>query len=192
MKLYKIVVSALVATIPIISFARNISCHIPPMEGDATARIQTMIDSLSLCASADDTMKIVLHPGAVYHLSRMAATSELYHVSNTTSREENPDPIKHIGILLKDMRNVEIDGCGATLLTFGEMTPWAIDRCSNVTVSNLIVDAADPSVPEMTVVDADSLSFTAHVHPSSRYELRDGRLFWKGEGWEFTDGIAQI
>lgn len=192
MKLNHTALPVLLAAIPLITSARSIPCHISPMEGDATARIQSTIDSIASHVSADDTVRITLHTGAVYHLSRGEATPMLYHVSNTTSREENPESVKHIGILLKDMRNIEIDGCGATLLTHGEMTPWAIDRCCNITIRNLIVDAADPSVPEMTVVDADSISLTANVHPSSRYDIRDERLYWQGDGWEFTDGIAQI
>lgn len=192
MKLNHIMLPLSVAAVPLFSSARTVSCHIPEMEGDATVRLQTMIDSIARQATPDDTTKIMLHPGAVYHLSRSAATPVLYHVSNTTSREENPEPVKHIGILLKDMRNMVIDGCGATLLTHGEMTPWVVDRCSNITIGNLCVDAVDPSVPEMTVIDVDSATFIATVHPSSRYDLRDGRLYWQGEGWEFTDGIAQV
>lgn len=34
----------------------------------------------------------------------------------TTSEEENPDPTKHIGLYLKDLENITIDGKGARLV----------------------------------------------------------------------------
>ena len=191
MKSLRILVLALAVASTVSVPAKTVCLDVEPVKGDATAVIRKAIDKAKTIAS-EDTALIRLRAGAVYNLSRKAAKAALYHVSNTTSVEENSTPIKHIGILLKDMNNVVIDGQGATLLTHGEMTPWLVDRCSNVTIKNLTIDAADPSVPEMTVTDVDSSSFTAKVHDRSKYELRGGKLYWQGEGWEFTDGIAQL
>ncbi|MDE6368365.1 MAG: alpha-1,3-galactosidase [Muribaculaceae bacterium] len=191
MKILRRLVLVLAAAVTMSVAAKTVCFDIDPIIGDATEVLRKAVNKAKEL-EREDTALIRLSAGAVYNLSRDAATTALYHVSNTTSVQENPSPIKHIGILLKDMSNVVIDGRGATLLTHGEMTPWVVDRCSNVTIKNLIVDAADPSVPEMTVSDVDSLSFTAKVHSRSKYELRDGKLYWQGEGWEFTDGIAQI
>lgn len=165
--------------------------NVMPVDGDATETIRTAIEK---ARQLDGGHKAVIRfqPGKVYNLSRETAAKSLCHVSNTTSETENPSPVKHIGILLRGLSNIEIDGQGATLLTHGEMTPWVIDGCNNITISNLTVDAADPSVTEMTVTDVDSLSLTARVHATSNYALREGKLYWTGEGWEFTGGIAQI
>lgn len=191
MKSLRILVLALAAAATVSAAAKTVCIDIEPVAGDATVAIRMAVNKAKTLEK-EDTALIRLSAEAVYNLSRKAATAALYHVSNTTSIQENPSPVKHIGILLKDMSNVVIDGRGATLLTHGEMTPWAVDCCSNVTIKNLIIDAADPSVPEMTITDVDSLSFTAKVHERSKYDVRDGKLYWQGEGWEFTDGIAQI
>ncbi len=171
--------------------AGEVVINVMPVDGDATETIRIAIEE---ARQSDGAHKVVIRfdPGHVYNLSREAASKCLYHVSNTTSEEENPSPVKHIGVWLRGLSNIEIDGQGATLLTHGEMTTWVIDDCRNIAISNLTVDAADPSVPEMTVTEVDSHSLTARVHASSNYELRDGKLYWKGQRWEFTGGIAQI
>lgn len=87
-----------------------------------------------------------------YHLSREQASTCLYHVSNTTSEEENALPVKHIGLWLKHLKNVTIDGGGACLITHGEMTTFVVDSCENIVLRNFTVKASDPSLPEITVV----------------------------------------
>ena len=171
--------------------AKTAVINVRPVDGDATETLQKAVAKAEKLAAKSD-VEIRLQPGAVYNISREKATPILYYVSNTTSESENPLPMKHVGIQLKGLRGVTINGQGARIVTHGEMTPWVVDGCQNVVIRDLTIDAADPSVPEMTVEKVDSLSFTARVHGRSDYRLVSGRLYWKGEGWEFTDGIAQI
>ena len=51
-----------------------------------------------------------LSPG-IYELDRSKSTQVLYHISNTTSESEDPDPTKHIGLYLHSLKNITIDGC---------------------------------------------------------------------------------
>lgn len=170
--------------------------EVAPREGhDMTAAIQRTVDRAARWQSGHpaDTAVVALRPGSVYEISRKAASQLPYHVSNTASKEENPaTPLKHVGIVMRNLRNFIFDGCGARILTHGEMTPWVIDRCEGVAMRRFAIDAADPSVAEMTVVEVDDTSFTAEVNPRSRYEIVDGKLWWTGDGWRFTDGIAQL
>ncbi|MDE5626662.1 MAG: alpha-1,3-galactosidase, partial [Candidatus Amulumruptor sp.] len=115
----------------------------PTPGADMTAAIQRAIDSAA--ASGSGKVTIAMQPGAVYNISRTEATALIHYVSNTTTRQENPDPTKHFGLWLKGMKNVTIDGRGATLLTHGEMTAIGIDSCTNVVITNLNIDSADPS-----------------------------------------------
>ena len=187
----KIFICILAAAVSLSGAAKIVYFDVDRVDGDATAVIRDALERVK-GLEMEDTAVINLYPGATYNLSRKSATEIIYHISNTTSADENPLPVKHIGILLNGINNLIIDGHGAKLLTHGEMTPWVIDRCKNITINNLSVDAADPSVPEMTVTDVDSVSFIAKVHDTSDYELRNGQLYWQGVDWEFTDGIAQI
>ena len=164
--------------------------QVPACSGDATRIIQQAIDS----AARYDGKSVTIRLAATdYHISREKSTPHLYYISNTTSVEENPEPTKHIGLWLRNMRNVTIDGCGARLVTHGEMTTFVIDDCENITLRNFTVMAADPSVPEMVVVESRNQTLVARPTEGSRYEIADdGRFYWVGEGWRFSEGIAQI
>lgn len=182
--------TALLAAIPAI--ASNTVIEIKPAKGDMTRTLQKAIDRAEAKCRKGDNVEIRLLPG-VYNISRAQATPILYHVSNTTSVHENPDPTKHVGLLIRNADGLTISGAGTTLLTHGEMTPWVIDNCRNVTLRDITIDAADPSVPEMTVISTADSSFTAMPHATSHYRITpEGKLYWTGEGWEFTDGIAQV
>ena len=93
--------------------------RVPLTEGDATPVIQAAIEQAG--AFGKRPVTIELQPGD-YHLYRESSSSFLYHVSNTTSESENPDPVKHICFWFKGMDNVTLDGNGARLVTHGELT----------------------------------------------------------------------
>lgn len=169
--------------------AAPVVLDVPVPDGDATPVLRRTIEQAS--SYKGRAVLIRLQQGD-YHIYRTSSSPYLYYISNTASAEENPDPTKHIGIWLKDMKNITVDGGGARFVTHGEMTPFVIDGCENVTLKNFSLVAADPSVPEMTVVSTDANSITARVTAGSSYEIEDGKFYWKGEGWRFGGGIAQV
>ena len=127
----------------------------------------------------------------IYDLSRSEAIKKSYYVSNTTSESENPDPTKHIGILLKQLKNVTIDGCGSTLLATGLITNFVLDQCENITFKNLSIDSSDPAQTEMEILENGNDYLIAKVHSTSHYQVENGKIRWKGDGWAFEKGIAQ-
>lgn len=155
--------------------------------GDATPRLQAAIEQAR--GYKGRKVEIRLEPGD-YHIYRTSASKEIYYISNTASEQENPDPTKHIGLWLKDMKNVTINGEGAHLITHGEMTTFVIDRCENITLCNFSLKAADPSLVEMKVIDMNAHAATFQVHPHNCYEIVNNDILWKGEGWSFTGGVA--
>ncbi len=164
--------------------------NVPVPVGDATPVLRQVITEAE--SYKGHPVVICLQQGD-WHLYRTSSSRHIYYVSNTASKEENPDPTKHIGLWFKGMKNVTLDGGGACLVTHGEMTAIVIDGCENIVLKNFSLTAADPSVPEMTVVATDESSITARVTAGSRYEIdTDGRFFWTGEGWRFSGGIAQL
>ncbi|WP_437180248.1 right-handed parallel beta-helix repeat-containing protein [Paraprevotella xylaniphila] len=169
--------------------AAPVVLDVPVPGGDAIPVLRRTIEQAS--SYKGRAVLIRLQQGD-YHIYRTSSSPCLYYISNTASAEENPDPTKHIGIWLKDMKNITVDGGGARFVTHGEMTPFVIDGCENVTLKNFSLVAADPSVPEMTVVSTDANSITARVTAGSSYEIEDGKFYWKGEGWRFGGGIAQV
>lgn len=169
--------------------ASELTIHVKPPKGDATA---TMRNALKKASRHNGPVRIQLAPG-VYDFHSGKADTLFYRVSNTASEREWPTGMKHVGVLLKNQHDVTIAGDeGVKFVTHGEMTLWVVDSCRNITITGITVDAADPSVAEMTVTERTDHTLVARVNKDCRYEVRDGRLYWIGEGWEFTGGIAQI
>ncbi|MCM1109588.1 MAG: right-handed parallel beta-helix repeat-containing protein [Clostridium sp.] len=158
---------------------------VEPTDGDATQTIQKAIDRAATFKGKPVTIKLA--PGN-YHISREQSTKKPYHISNTSSIEENPDQTKHIGLLFKDLKNVTFDGDGAWLITHGEMTTFVSDGCENLTLKNFTLTSADPSVPEVRVVNTTATTVTYEVTPPSQFDITDGRFNFRGEGWVFADG----
>ena len=133
-------ITLLTAALFSISALQAETIDIYPAEKDMTREIQAAIHLSREKKHASVTIQ--LRQGD-YHISRSHASHQLYYISNTTSSSENPHPVKHIGLWLKGLRNVIIDGGGARLITHGEMTTFVIDSCENIVLRNFTLVAAD-------------------------------------------------
>lgn len=184
----RIVLSMLLALASVVVLAAPVVIDVPPCDGDASEVLREAVEKARQLNGK--AVEIRLQP-ATYNLYASTSQAHKYHVSNTTTEKDNPDAIKHIGLWLKDMKNVTIDGGGSTLMMHGEMTCFVVDGCKNIKLKNLKIDFADPTVAEMTVEEVDGDSFTARPHPKSKYEVKEGKVEWQGYGWAFSDGIAQ-
>lgn len=161
---------------------------VQPVKGDATLRLQAAIEQ---ARNYQGEPVVIRLSNTDYHLSRANATSVLYYVSNTTSEAENPDQTKHVGLWLKGLKNVTIDGRGARLVTHGEITSLVIDSCENITLRNFMITAADPTVPELKVLKAGTSSVDVCIHPQSSYTIKNGQFTFVGDSWSLHNGIAQ-
>lgn len=106
---------------------------------------------------------------------------EGYFCTNTAKKHENPDGLRKTAIFLKDKKNIVIDGNGATLLVHGKMTPLLFDRCENITVKNLTVDYACPTMAEFTVISNENGICTIRINPDILFRVEDNKLIWHGE-----------
>lgn len=188
----------MMATITIVATDRNagafsvtpVTYEVPEIPGDATEALQQVID---IVVANGGNAEIKLTSGAEYHVYRESATPKLMYISNTTSEEENPDNTKWVAMYLNGAENVTINGNGAKIITHGELTTFALERCRKVTLKDFTLDASDPSVPEFTVVESESRRIRVKVTEPSRYEItEDSTFYWIGEGWRFTEGLAQV
>ncbi|MDH6429863.1 MULTISPECIES: right-handed parallel beta-helix repeat-containing protein [unclassified Paenibacillus] len=130
-------------------------------------------------------------PKGCYHFYPDEAIRKPYFISNTASEEENRDVNKTIGILLKGQYNLTLEGNGSLFIFHGKQTMLLLDGCKNVEIRNLHTDYARPTVTEMTITESGDHSFDVQVHPDSRYEIREDKLVWIGEGWSFSEGPMQ-
>lgn len=167
--------------------AQNI-IKVSPEKGDMTTKLQAAVEK---ARSYNGKAVVIELQNADYNIHRESSSQILYHISNTASEKENPDQTKHIGLWLKGLKNVTIDGKGAHLVTHGEMTSFVIDQCENITLRNFTITADDPTVPELTVTEVGERHMTVHIHPRSRYQIKDGKFSFVGDNWSLSDGIAQ-
>ena len=127
--------------------------------------------------------------GGTYHLRRNQTTPLKYFISNTMSWNSGTSNIKNIGILLKDAKKITIDGEGAKFFTHGEITSIVVDNSEDIILKNFSIDAADPSVTEMTVESISGSNVIYQVHPTSNFQISGTTLKWIGEyDWNFTGG----
>lgn len=142
-------------------------------------------------AEIDHPVLIQLEAGR-YDFYREHASKETYFITNSTSELENPDNTKSIGIHLKNLSNVTIDGNGALLMYHGKMTPIVIDRCLNLKIHHLSVDFERPTMSEMRVESTGDAWIDFAIHRDSWYAIERERLVWIGEGWQYASGPAQV
>ncbi len=106
---------------------------------------------------------------------------EGYYCSNTAKRDENPNGLRRVAIYLKNKKDIVIDGNGATLLVHGKMTPILLDRCENITVKNLTVDYACPTMAEFTVLSNNGGECIFKINEECLFRLEGKEIIWQGE-----------
>lgn len=125
---------------------------------------------------------LVLEKNGIYDV-REDDSFELkgYYCTNTAKKHENPDGMRKAAVFMKDKKDVVIDGNGATILVHGKMTPLLFDKCENVTVKNLTVDYACPTMAEFTVISSENGVCTIRINPECLFRIEENKLIWQGE-----------
>lgn len=134
---------------------------------------------------------VVTCAGGRYDFYPEHAAKVPYYITNTASEIENPDITKTLGIYLKGLSDVTLDGNGSLFIFHGKQTMITIDECERIGVRNVRFDYEWPTVVEMTVTRIGSEDMDVEVHSDSRYELDNGKLFFIGDGWRFHTGPMQ-
>lgn len=130
---------------------------------------------------ADGTY-ITLEKNRVYDVSQDDSFElDGYYCTNTAKKHENPTGKREAAIYLKDKSDIVIDGNGATVLVHGKMTPFVFDRCSNITVKNLTVDYACPTMAEFTVVSNNDGECVIKINPECLFRVEGSSIIWQGE-----------
>ncbi len=130
--------------------------------------------------NSGDTLS--LEEGRIYHVRQDDSfTLDGYYCSNTAKQHENPTGRRYTAMYLKDKSDITVEGNGATVLVHGKMTPLLFDRCRNITVRNLTVDYACPTMAEFTVLSNNNGICKIKINDDCLYRLEDNGLIWHGE-----------
>ncbi|SFS54185.1 right-handed parallel beta-helix repeat-containing protein [Paenibacillus sp. BC26] len=159
----------------------------PDLGTDAVRAFQQAVEKMKEC---DSPVTLSIAKGR-YDFYPEHAAKVPYYVTNTASESENPDVSKTIGLLLKGMKDITLDGNGSLFVFHGKMTPLVIDGCENIQIRDLSIDFERATMSEMVVESVGRHHLDVRVKPDSWYELDlHGELFWVGEGWRYQGGPA--
>lgn len=161
------------------------SCSVKAVEipFDETVKDYTPVVTKILSDNPKGNVRILFGKG-VYPFYPEQGMREFLTLSNNDSGD------KRIAFLIKDMRNVTIEGDGSDFMFHGCMVPFAVKESSNVTIKGVSVDYDYPWTFEGTVLSSDpvSRSFTVKVFPDTKYRIEGDRLFFGGYDWEYPMG----
>lgn len=168
---------------------------VPDSGDDAGPAIEKAI----LAAKEIDGPVVINFPNGEYDFFPEGAQKTTYYISNTASEEQNPDVTKTIGILLKEVEDITIEGNDSLLLFHGKMTSVVVDKSTNITFQNIDIDYSRPTTSEMEVQEVGKDYLVANVHKDSLYNIEDNRIIWTSEPsldgipyWTYTSGNAQV
>lgn len=154
---------------------------IPDTGADLTENFGQMFEA---CAEKDGPVKIELRKG-VYDIFAKSAQKELTYITNTAGEKEVPNHVHTFALILRGLKDVEIEGAGAEILLHGMMTNMFIDNCSNIKISNLTIDYARPTVSEIEIVEKKPFSAILKIHPDSHYRIKNGKLTFYDDNWKW-------
>ncbi len=106
---------------------------------------------------------------------------EGYYCTNTAKIDENPNGFRRAALFLEKKKDIVIDGNGASVIVHGKITPFLFDNCENITVKNLTVDYACPTMTEFTVLSNENGVCTIKMNPDCLFRVEDNNLIWQGE-----------
>lgn len=118
--------------------------------------------------SKDGTVPVTVNfPKGEYHIYKDYSQTREYHTSNTNSIQ---NPIKTIGILIEDQKNLTFEGNESMFVMHGNIMALAVVRSENVKLNNFSWEYGVATTSEMTVMsmgEANGSQYTDYYIPSS-------------------------
>ncbi|MBQ7115663.1 MAG: right-handed parallel beta-helix repeat-containing protein [Clostridia bacterium] len=141
-----------------------------------------MNDFCNLVLNIKDNDTVVLEKDKLYDVRQDDSfILKGFFCSNTAKKHENPDGTRFSAIYLNGKKNITIDGNGATLLIHGKMTPILLNNCENITIKNLTIDYACPTMAEFKVLSNENGAFVIEINKDCLYRVEGNNLIWQGE-----------
>lgn len=142
-------------------------------------KVSSLLDAL---ADLRDGETLTLARGARYDVWQDDCTELFgYHASNTETREENPNGRHRVAICLRNKKRIVIDGNGATLMIHGVVTPLLLDACERITIRNLTIDYARPTMSEYLIESLENGVSVLRMGADCLYEVVNDTLVLCGE-----------
>lgn len=141
-----------------------------------------MNDFCNLVSEIKDNNVIILEKNKIYDVRQDDSFSlKGFYCSNTAKKHENPDGTRFSALYLDGKKNITVDGNGATLLIHGKMTPLLFNKCENITIKNLTIDYACPTMAEFKVISNENGTCVIEINEDCLYRIEGNNLIWQGE-----------
>ena len=123
----------------------------------------------------------LFHPGMVFESDHMYVADEtLYTIDirdtqpmgRLISEKEVP-----VAFALRGLENVTLDFGGARLLFQGQILPFVLENCRNVTIKNLTVDYRRAPYTQGVILEADTRHIKMRICDGFPCHYRDNRVF---------------
>lgn len=150
----------------------------PSMSDDLSSILK---EKLNKTADANVVLKF---QAGEYHFFPEQARGEYLTISNN----DNGD--KKIAIPIFGAKSFRIEGNGANLIFHGGIVPLVLKGVGETLISDVNIYWDKPFTFEGEVIEnsQEHLTFTLKVNQENDYEIKEGRLFFKGYDWELPLG----
>ncbi|CAM4109233.1 right-handed parallel beta-helix repeat-containing protein [Zobellia nedashkovskayae] len=153
--------------------------HIKPEAEDMTTLVRKAIES-----ATDKNLKLVFEKGT-YKFLPDYATQQYSYITN------HGNGLKNIIFLLEDFDSVTIEGNGAEFMFHGQVAPFQIRNCNQLTVKNLKMDWDIPFLFQGEVLAVDKIEGWRDIKPFTNgfsWELKKDRIFFPNvDGFSFPE-----
>lgn len=160
---------------------------VPNSFKDATEGVQQAINTFQ-----NKPNSVLTFPKGRYDFWPDKAAKRIYFISNTSSENECPSKIKNIGLLFENIQNLTIEGNNSLFVFHGKMITWAFNHCENIQFRNVTIDFERPTMSELTFSDVSSEVIVATVHPDSKYDIINNKLYFYGNNWTMQNYFSVL
>lgn len=125
-------------------------------------------------------------PGAVLRFlpGRYDFWPELAYEGFFTISNHDNDGSRRVAFPLQGMKNFTLEAAGAEFIFHSLIIPFRLEDCENVRLTGFKVDWDIPMMGQGTVVAASGNWFDIALDEGYSYRVADGKLMFRGEGWE--------
>ncbi len=153
--------------------------------GEVAQKVNALFAKL---AETEEEKELIFERGT-YFLASENCPVEHYHITNTIGEKEYDEGEEKwrivIGLHLKNIKNLVVDGNGSTFVIDGVATDMAIVGCENVTVKNLETKVLRPNVHKLHITKRSMFSAEMTLDADDRYEVENGQIYFVGKDYRY-------
>jgi hypothetical protein len=137
---------------------------------DITLELSALFKEL---VKTDEPKELIFEPGE-YFISSEKCDTEMLFITNTVGDDEfKVGGVPHnaaVALNLKNVKNLTIQGSGATFVISGKVTNAAVQNCENVEITGLAFKTVNPDFHEMKVFRKTAFTVDFELCGDSLYE----------------------